>query len=57
MTKIKNFVCDKFNEEELKKVECEINEFTSTHDTIDIKISSCCNSFGWLVIYGVIYKE
>ena len=57
MMKIKNFVCDKFNEEELKKVECEINEFTSTHDTIDIKISSCCNSFGWLVIYAVIYKE
>ena len=35
----------------------EINDFTSSHEITDIKISTCCNSFGSAILYCVIYKE
>lgn len=57
MMKIKNFKCDKITPDGLKEVEDNVNNFTSTHNVIDIKVTSCCNSFGWLIIYAVIYKE
>ena len=55
--KIKNFKCEQFTPEGLQGVEDKINEFTRTHDTLDIKVTSCCNSFGWMVMYAVIYEE
>lgn len=57
MMKIKTFMCDKINKEGLRKVEKEVNDFTSNHETTDIKISTCCNSFGSVILYCVIYKE
>ena len=50
-------MCDKINEEGLKKAEKEVNDFTSSHEITDIKISTCCNSFGSAILYCVIYKE
>ena len=55
--KIKTFMCDKINKEGLRKDEKEVNDFTSNHETTDIKISTCCNSFGSVILYCVIYKE
>lgn len=55
--KIKNFKLDKFSPDELQKFEDEVNAFTATHDVIDVKITSCCNSFGWLMMYAVLYTE
>ena len=57
MMKIKTFMCDKINEEGLKKAEKEVNDFTSSNETTDIKISTCCNSFCSVILYCVIYKE
>lgn len=57
VTKIKHFKLDNFKPEELQAIENEINEFTRTHDVVDIKITSCCNNFGWLMMYVVIYRE
>lgn len=56
MMKIKNFKCDRINPEGLQQVENEVNEFLSSHDIIDIKITSCCNSFGTLLLYAVLYN-
>ena len=55
--KIKNFVCKNVNQDGLDIIEKEINSFTTTHDVIDIKISSVCNNFGFAVVYSVLYKE
>lgn len=55
--KIKHFKLENFKPEELQKIEDDINAFISTHNTIDIKVTSCCNSFGWLMMYVVIYEE
>ena len=56
-TKIKTFKTEDFSPEGLKKIENEINAFTRSHNTLDIKVTSCCNSFGWLLVYCVIYEE
>ena len=47
--KIKHFKLENFKPEELQKIEDDINAFTSTHNTIDVKVTSCCNSFGWSI--------
>ena len=57
MKKIKNFKCNNTTIEDLKAKEKEINDFTSTHNVLDIKVTSCCNSFGWLILYVIIYEE
>ena len=57
MMKIKTFICNEINDKGLQKVEKEINDFTSSHETTDIKISTCCNSFTPVILYCVIYKE
>ena len=57
MKKIKNFKCEQFTPEGLQDIEDKINEFTRTHNILDIKVTSCCNSFGWLMMYVVIYEE
>lgn len=55
--KIKNFLCDKINPEKLKEIEKEINEFITTHSTVDVKINTASNNFGAVIIYTVLYKE
>lgn len=55
--KIKNFLCDKINPERLKAIEAEINEFITTHNTIDVKVNTASNNFGAVIIYTVLYKE
>lgn len=57
MMKIKTFKCDKITDIELQKIEKEVNDFTTSHNTVDVKVTSCCNSFGWVIIYCVIYNE
>lgn len=57
MKKIKNFKCDKLTQEDLKTKEKEINDFTSTHNVLDIKVTSCCNSSSWIIVYVVIYED
>ena len=57
MKKIKNFKCSNTTIEDLKAKEKEINDFTSAHNVLDIKVTSCCNSFGWLILYVIIYEE
>lgn len=57
MMKIKTFICGEINNQELQKIEKEINDFTATHDVVDVKITSCCNSFGSAIIYGIVYRE
>ena len=55
--KIKNFVCDKICEENLKKIEAEINAFTTTNKTVDVKVSTASNNFGAVIVYTVLYQE
>ena len=55
--KIKHFKLENFKPEELQKIEDEVNDFTITHNVLDVKVTSCCNSFGWLMMYIVIYEE
>ena len=57
MMKIKTFKCENFTDENLQNIENTINSFITTHDVSDIKVTSCCNSFGWLMMYVVIYNE
>ena len=45
--KIKHFKLENFKPEELQKIEDEVNAFTTTHNVLDVKVTSCCNSFGW----------
>ena len=51
------FKLENFKPEELQKLEEEVNAFTTTHNVIDVKITSCCNSFGWLMMYVVLYTD
>lgn len=55
--KIKNFVCDKICEENLKKIETEINAFTTTNKTVDVKVNTASNNFGAVIVYTVLYQE
>ncbi len=57
MVKIKTFKCDRINDEGLQKVEKEVNDFTMNHAVVDIKITTCCNSFGSVILYCVIYED
>ena len=57
MMKIKTFMCDKINEEGLKKAEKKKKKNSSSHETTDIKISTCCNSFGSVILYCVKKKK
>ena len=54
--KIKNFICHQINSKGLKIIEDEVNDFTTTHEVMDVKVSILCNQFGSVVIYTVIYK-
>ena len=57
MMKIKTFKCENFTDENLQNIENTINSFITNHDVSDIKVTSCCNSFGWLMMYVVVYNE
>lgn len=57
MMKIKTFKCENFTDENLQNIENKVNSFIAAHDVSDIKVTSCCNSFGWLMMYVVIYNE
>ena len=57
MMKIKTFKCENFTDENLQNIENTINSFIAIHDVSDIKVTSCCNSFGWLMMYVVVYNE
>lgn len=57
MMKIKTFKCENFTDENLQNIENTINSFIATHDVSDIKVTSCCNSFGWLMMYVIVYNE
>lgn len=55
--KIKNFSCTQVNQDNLDKIAAEVNEFTTTHNTIDIKVNAVANNFGCVIIYTVLYQE
>lgn len=55
--KIKEFACRDCTDEGLKAVELEVNAFTTTHNTIDIKVNTISNNFGFVILYTVLYKE
>lgn len=56
-TKVEIFMCNQINSDNLKTIEREINNFTATHDVIDIKVNTVGNQYGAIVIYTVCYKE
>ena len=43
--KIKNFSCTQVNQDNLDKIAAEVNEFTTTHNTVDIKVNTAVNSY------------
>ena len=53
--KIKNFIWDETKK--VDDVEKEVNEFTRTHNVIDIKISGVANKYGFIFAYVVVYEE
>ena len=55
--KIKNFMCNKICDDNLKKIEDEVNAFITTNKTVDVKVSTASNNFGAIVIYTVLYQE
>ena len=61
--KIKSFTCFSVAQCELDAVEKEVNNFTSSHDVLDIKINIANNvtfndcTYDAVVIYTVIYEE
>ena len=55
--KLKTSTCENVTDENLQNIENTINSFIATHDVSDIKDTSCCNSFGWLMMYVVVYNE
>lgn len=55
--KVKSFVCNSFDEESLKDIEERVNEFTRTHNVVDIKIDIATKVTLPIVLYSVIYEE
>jgi hypothetical protein len=55
--KIKNFICYNINQRGLECIEDEINDFTTSHNVIDIKVTFTHNNISSSVIYTVIYVE
>lgn len=55
--KVKSFACSSFDEKSLKDVEDKVNEFTRTHDVIDIKIDIAAKISLPVILYSIIYEE
>ena len=54
--KIKIFRCGQIDDTHLKAIEEDVNDFVSTHNTIDIKVNCSSNNYGTVLIYTVLYR-
>ena len=54
--KIKIFKCSAINTDGLNEIEEKVNHFTSTHNTVDVKVTCTANKYGAVLLYTVLYR-